>query len=309
MFQRTFKSISELLKEQFPFLLAAPAYMWEICFLYIPVFVILAFSLRTIENSEVVYSLQNYISLATLTYLRIFLNSFVLASITALICLLLGYPVAYYLAMRAQKLKTILLIFIILPSWTSFIIQIYSWFFLLQKGGLLSAALEAVGLIHSPQNFMNNYGATILGMVYCYLPFMIFPLYSVLEKMDKRLIEASSDLGANGFQTLRFIILPLSMPGIQIGTFLVFISAFGEFAIPDLMGGFKDMYIGRVIMEKFLLYRDWNSGAAVVMLSIVLPIVLILGVYFLYTLFSRLVSYSEEFDSVSEEGGFYEKGD
>ncbi len=306
MLSRTFRSFIDLLKDQLPFMLAAPAYMWEICFLYVPVFVILAFSLRTTMSSVVAYSLQNYISLGTLTYVHILFNSLALASLTALICLLLGYPVAYYLAMRAQRMKNILLIFIILPSWTSFIIQIYSWFFLLQKGGLVSDMLQAIGLIGSPQNFMNNYGATLLGMVYCYLPFMIFPLYSVLEKMDKKLIEASGDLGANGFQTLRYVILPLSMPGVQIGTFLVFISAFGEFAIPDLMGGFKDMYIGRVVMEKFLLYRDWNSGAAVVMLSIILPMALILGVYVLSRLFSRFVSYAEEFDEILEEGEFYE---
>lgn len=267
------------LNQSLPFIMTVPALLWQTFFLGIPVFVITLYSFLNRDAGVYHGTLQNYASLFSPLYAQIILNSVVLSLITTGLCLLIAYPVAYYLATRAGKYKNILLVFLILPSWTSFIIQVYSWFYLLQKNGLFSRLLEWLKITKEPINMLNTYGATILGMVYCFLPFMIFPLYSVLDKMDKRLLEASSDLGATTWQTFRYIIFPLSASGIKVGCLLVLIPAFGEFAVPDLMGGFKEMYVGRVVMEKFLLYRNWFSGAAVVMMTIVLPLLVLTLVY------------------------------
>ena len=270
--------VKEFLRTHWLFLLSMPAYLWQAYFLFIPLLFIFAYSVMSFDTSTMI-TLRHYGALFTSTYAHIFYNSCLLSALTGGLCLLIAFPVAYYLAVRAKRLKNVLLVFLILPSWTSFIIQIYSWFYLLQKNGIFSSLLFSAGLTSEPINLLNCYGATILGMVYCYLPFMVFPLYTVLAKMDPRLLEASADLGASRLQTFWRVVLPLSWSGIKVGSLLVMIPAFGEFAIPDLMGGFKDVYVGRSIMEKFLLYRDWYSGAAVVMMAIVIPLLLSVGIY------------------------------
>lgn len=265
-------------KELLPYVAALPSFLWQCYFLCVPLVFIFFYSITTAEGGWTLTSIHYRALLAT-TYATIIWNSFLLASLTGALTLLIAYPVAYYIAVYAGKHKNLFLLLLILPSWTSFIVQVYSWFFVLQREGVLSRILVQFGITAEPWNFLNNYGATIFGMTYCFLPFMLFPLYSVLERMDKRLLEASADLGANRWQTFCRIVLPLSLPGIKVGLFLVMVPAFGEFAIPDLMGGFRDMYLGRVVMEKFILYRDWYSGAATVMLSILFPLGLIGLVY------------------------------
>lgn len=302
---------------------ALPAYLWEIYFLFLPIVFILAYSI-IIDNSAsggvggsqagILQSIKNgmltlghYQKLFTPVYLKILWNSTVLAVLTASITLVIAYPIAYYIALHAKKYKNLFIVFLILPSWTSFIIQIYSWFFVLQKGGILSSFLKNIGLVNYELNFLNSFGATLLGMVYCYLPFMVLPIYTVLERMDKRLLEASADLGANKFVTFWRVIFPLSLSGIKVGLFLVMIPAFGEFAIPDLMGGFKDIYLGRVVMEKFLLYRDWHSGAAVVMLSILFPLLLVSGIVLLriiYRVINKSLSNTDDEDQHGEDDNF-----
>jgi ABC-type spermidine/putrescine transport system permease subunit I len=273
--------------EQVPFLLSLPAFLWQMYFLLIPLLFIARYSVVTSSGE---WTIQNYAELFQSSYLHIILNSCLFACITAALCLLIAYPVAYYLAMRAGRWKTVLLVFLILPSWTSFIIQIYSWFYLLQKKGLFSNFLYAMGWTSEPLSFLNNYSASVLGMVYCYLPFMILPLYTVLEKMDKRLLEAAADLGANRWKAFTSVVFPLSQSGIQVGLALVMVPAFGEFAIPDLMGGSKNVSVGRVIAEKFLFFRDWHSGASVVMLSFFIPVAIVALFYLirqLYTVLTR----------------------
>lgn len=268
--------LKALCADHLPFMLVLPAYLWQMYFLAIPLALITGFSLFfKAPSAGWTLTLSHYASLMTPTYAGIIWNSAMLAIITATLCLLVAFPVAYYLAVKAGRWKNTLLVFLILPSWTSFIIQIYSWFFLLQKGGLFSRLFWMLGLTVQPVSFLNSYGATVLGMVYCFLPFMILPLYTVLEKMDNKLLEASADLGANRWQTFTNIVLPLSRSGMKVGMVLVMVPAFGEFAIPDLMGGFKDLYLGRVIMEKFLVFRDWHTGAAAVMLSFLIPLCII----------------------------------
>ena len=261
-----------LCADHFSFFISAPALLWQVYFVLVPLALISGVSLVMWNGARWTLTVHHYVGLADIMYLKILINSVVLALITALVCLLLAFPVAFYLAVKARRWKNMMLVFLILPSWTSFIIQIYSWFFLLQKRGVFSAFFYRVGLSTEPLSFLNSYGATILGMTYCFLPFMILPLYTALERMDKKLLEASADLGASWWQTFYNIVLPLSASGIKTGVILVTIPAFGEFAIPDLMGGCKDLYLGRTIMEKFLVFRDWHSGAALVLVAFFLPL-------------------------------------
>lgn len=272
--------LKALCAQHAPFVLALPAYLWQVYFLAIPLSLIAGFSLVRLHSQGWEFTFCHYTSLWSSLYLQILCNSLVLSTVTAFLCLIVAYPIAYYLAIRARRFKNTLLVFLILPSWTSFIIQIYSWFYLLQRGGVFSSLLCRLGITAQPLSFLNSYGATVLGMVYCFLPFMVLPLYTALERMDKKLLEASADLGANKWQTFTNIVLPLSRSGVKVGLILVMVPAFGEFAIPDLMGGFKDLYVGRVIMEKFLMFRDWYAGSAVVMISFLIPIFLIGAVHF-----------------------------
>lgn len=289
--------LKKLLRAQWPFLVSIPAYTLQVFFLFIPLLFILAYSMRSMENGGLLW-LGNYTALFTVTYGSVLWNSCLLAMVTGFLCLLVAYPVAFYLAIRAKRLKNTLLIFLILPSWTSFIIQTYSWFYLLQKRGVFSTFLYSMGWTSEPVSFLNNYAATVFGMVYCYLPFMVFPIYTVLAKMDKRLLEASADLGASRWQTFRRIVLPLSWSGIRVGMFLVMVPAFGEFAIPDMMGGFKDIYVGRAIMEKFLIYRDWYSGAAIVMVAIVIPFLITLAMSMIASVRRHWHNAEEDADAV-----------
>lgn len=277
--------------DELHFIFACPAILWQCIFLFVPLLMLALYSivdylpaLHTYQFTFAYYS-QIFNSL----YFRVILRSFFLASLTACICLLIAYPVAYYLAMKGPKrFKTFLLVALILPSWTSLIVQIYAWFFLLEKNGFISRALQALKIISPQGHLLNNYFAIVLGMISCYLPFMILPLYAVLEKMDKRYIEASADLGADRIQTFMRIELPLSMPGVYAGFLLVFIPAFGEFAIPLLLGGAKYLFWGSVIVDKFLQSRDWRSGAALALIGIMLPIILMTICYVTSTLIKKV---------------------
>ncbi len=273
---RTVNQVRHFAQYQGPFILGLPAFLWQTYFLLVPLVFIMVISLvADTAAGDWHLTFDHYLSLFSCMHFKVMLNSALLACITGALCLLIGYPVAYYLALKSKRLKQVLLVFLILPSWTSFIIQIYSWFYLLQKRGLFSSFFYALGWTSEPISLLNNYSATVLGMVYCYLPFMVLPLYTVLEKMDKRLLEAAADLGASPWKTFTTIVLPLSMSGIRVGLALVMVPAFGEFAIPDLMGGVKEMYLGRIVFEKFILFRDWHSGAAVVMISFLVPLAVV----------------------------------
>lgn len=273
-------NVRQILADHGPFLLGVPAFLWQLYFLVVPLLFIVVISLmRDMSIGDWGLTFAHYASLLSGMHAKVIFNSALLACITGLICLLVGYPVAYFLALRSKRLKQALLVFLILPSWTSFIIQIYSWFYLLQKRGLFSSFFYAMGITSEPVSLLNNYSATVLGMVYCYLPFMVLPLYTVLEKMDKRLLEAAADLGASPWRAFMTIVLPLSVPGIRVGLALVMVPAFGEFAIPDLMGGVKELYVGRIVFEKFILFRDWHSGAAIVMVSFLIPVLIVAILY------------------------------
>lgn len=274
--------LNRILAEELPFVLACPALLWQCIFLYIPFAMLALHSVLDYMPAAGTYVLTNlyYTQIFNSLYFKVILRSFALAILTATVCFSIAYPVAYYLAMKgSKKYKTFLLFSLILPSWTSLIVQVYAWFFLLEKNGFVSRVLQGLGLISPSCHLLNNYFSILLGMVSCYLPFMILPIYAVLEKMDKSYLEASADLGANRFQTFKRIIFPLSLPGVYAGVLLVFIPSFGEYAIPTLLGGSKYVFWGNIIVDKFLRTRDWRTGAALAIVGIMFPVMLMVCGY------------------------------
>ena len=205
-------------------------------------------------------------------YLETYLSSLKISSISTILCLLLGYPIAYAIVTSTHTKKHILLMMVILPFWTSFLLRVYAWMGILSDQGLINDFLIWIGLIDTPIRLLYSHFAVYLGIVYTYVPFMILPLYANMEKLDMTLNEAAADLGAKPFITFLTVTLPLTVPGIIAGSLLVFIPATGEFVIPDLLGGGNVGMIGRLLYNEFHLNHDWPTASAV---AIVLLIVLV----------------------------------
>ncbi len=261
---RPMKRLANSFLQDIPFICSMPAIAWQIFFMVVPVGIIVYFSLI---GPEFIITLEHYRGLLHSSYILIIFRSLLLAVMTGFTAFLLAYPVSYFIAMRAKKYKTVLLFFLTLPFWVNFLVQIYAWYFLLEHNGLINTFLLKIGFISEPLMLSNSLFAIFLVMVYCYLPFMIMPLYNMLEKIDLRLLEASSDLGATPWQTFYRVTFPLSMPGVKTGLLLVMIPAFGEFVIPSLLGGGKNMLVGTLISYFFLVARNNASGAAFTCLS------------------------------------------
>lgn len=217
-------------------------------------------------------------------YAIIYLSSVKLAAISTLLCLLLGYPMAYYIARQPQRRRNLLLLGIILPFWISFLLRVYAWIGLLNTHGVINNLLLWLGLIDQPLALIYNDFAVYLGIVYSYLPFMVLPLYANLEKQNLDLQDAAADLGARRWQTFVDITLPLSRPGIIAGCLLVFIPAIGEFIIPALLGGSDTLMIGRVLWDEFFINRDWPVASAV---SVVLLLILVVPMMWFQRVQSR----------------------
>jgi spermidine/putrescine transport system permease protein len=263
--------------------LLAPAGVWYAAFFVAPLGFILVFSFLTSADYggiEYRFNLGNYPQLLTQPiYLRIFLNTMGMAFSGTVLCLLVGFPLAYFLATRAGRWKNLFLIMLIVPFWTSFLTRTYAWLILLSDNGPLAHVLVQAGLLHGDLGFLYTYKAVLMGVVYNYLPLMIFPLYVSLERLDKRLIEAAKDLGAGRLQTFWRITVPLTTPGILTGCLLVFIPLTGEYVIPAILGGAKSYMIGNLIGDEFVSAHDWAFGSALGMAVIVLLMFLI-AVYF-----------------------------
>lgn len=211
-------------------------------------------------------------------YLEAWLNSIRIALIATLAALAIGYPMAYAIAQAPAAWRIALLMLVILPFWTSFLIRVYAWIGLLSANGPVNNALLWLGLIDAPLALLRNEIAILVGIVYSYLPFMVLPLYATLARMDRSLLEAAADLGCRPFRAFLTVTLPLSLPGVLAGSMLVFVPAVGEFVIPDLLGGPGDLMIGKLLWTEFFANRDWPlaSAVAVVMLAVVVaPIVLL----------------------------------
>ncbi|WP_298012473.1 ABC transporter permease subunit [uncultured Aquabacterium sp.] len=219
-------------------------------------------------------------------YFKTYLNSLKYAAVTTALCLLIGYPFAYFMARASKSTQPGLVMLVMLPFWTSFLLRVYAWKGLLSEGGWVAQALQAsgiepllaqVGLIPAPGQLMNTPFSLVIGMVYTYLPFMVLPLYANLSKMDLRLLEAASDLGATPWVAFWRVTVPLSRPGILAGAMLVFIPCVGEFVIPELLGGPSTLMIGRVLWDEFFANNDWpmaSSVAVVMILLIIVPLAL-----------------------------------
>ncbi|GAA4532824.1 ABC transporter permease subunit [Chelativorans composti] len=209
-------------------------------------------------------------------YIKSYLSSLKFAAISTLLTLLIGYPIAYGMARAPENMRSYLVMLVILPFWTSFLIRIYAWIAILKPEGLLNQFLMWLGVINQPLIILNTDWAIYIGIVYSYLPFMVLPLYAALEKMDHSLIEAAQDLGCTPTKAFWTVTFPLSLPGVVAGSMLVFIPAVGEFVVPDLLGGSDTLMIGKTLWTEFFANRDWPVASAVailLLLILVLPIV------------------------------------
>jgi len=209
-------------------------------------------------------------------YVKAYLSSLKFAAISTVLALLIGYPLAYGMTRAPENLRTIFLMMVILPFWTSFLIRIYAWVAILKPEGLLNQFLLSLGIIKQPLIILNTDLAIYIGIVYSYLPFMVLPLYAALEKMDNSLVEAAQDLGCTPIKAFWKVTFPLSLPGVLAGSMLVFIPAVGEFVVPDLLGGSSTLMIGKTLWAEFFVNRDWPVASAVailLLLILVLPIV------------------------------------
>lgn len=223
-------------------------------------------------------SVENYAALTQdRLYVASYLKSLQIAAVSTLLLLLIGYPIAYAMARAPARLQSVLLLLVILPFWTAFLIRVYAWMTILQRDGLFNQALVGLGIVDAPVVWLATDTAVYLGIVYSYLPFMVLPLYASLEKMDATLLEAAADLGCPPWQTFWRITVPLSLPGVTAGTLLCFIPIVGEFVIPDLLGSSSTLMIGQTLWTEFFANRDWPlaSAVAIVMLALLVgPIVL-----------------------------------
>lgn len=247
-------------------LLLAPLLAWVVAFVVAPTAIMLVYSfLRRGTLGGVVweFTLDNYTAVADPTYLTIVIRSIVFAAITTVLCLAMGYPVAYVIGRASEERRNLLLMLVMVPFWTSFLIRTYAWVTILKNQGLLNSILLGLGLVSEPLGLLYTRGAVILGLVYTFLPFMILPIYSSVEKLDGALIEAALDLGAGPLRAFARVIVPLTQPGIAAGVLLVFVPALGIYAVNDILGGGRVDMIGNIIENQFKgNARNWPFGAA-----------------------------------------------
>ena len=274
-------------------LLTAPAMLVLLVFLLAPLAIMFLVSiLQSGDYGGVVwgqYSLDAYINFLyerdlddswvfNTDYLQIFQRSLLLSLLTTAGCLLIGFPTALYLALQSERKRNLLLFLVTVPFWTNLLVRTYAWILLLRNGGLVDAGLQGVGLTEQPLGLLYTDTAVIIGLLYCFLPFMVLPIYTSLEKLDWRLVEAAFDLGANRFQALKRFIIPLSMPGIIAGVMLVFIPSLGNYIIPELLGGGKSLMIGNLIQLQFGQSRNWPFGAAISVVLLALMMLVLMGI-------------------------------
>ena len=269
-------------------IIAAP-FAWLFIFLFIPFLLVLKISFADLQFGVPPYTpliefkeetlnwslhLRGYILLfSDNLYLATYLSSVKMALITTLLCVLVGYPMAYYIARSNPRIRNYLLLAVILPFWTSLLLRVYAWVGILRNDGILNSLLMWAGITDAPLEIYRTDLAVYIGLVYAYLPFFILPLYASLVKLDTRLLEAAYDLGARPFTAFRKVTLPLSMPGIISGSMLVFIPAVGEYVVPEMLGGANTLMMGRVMWGEFFNNSDWPMAAAVTCVMVLLLIV------------------------------------
>lgn len=286
------RSISRRMPKGRHFVIGVP-FVWLFMFFLLPFIIVLKISFAEADVAippyteiyawaeqqlSIVINLSNYIFLSEDDlYLAAYLGSLQMAFFSTLLCLLIGYPMAYAIARADKDMQTVFLLLIMMPTWTAILIRVYAWMGILSSNGLLNSLLLSLGLIDDPIRILNTNVAVYIGIVYSYLPFMVLPLYANLVKHDQSLLEAASDLGSSTYNSFWKITVPLSKNGIIAGCMLVFIPVVGEFVIPELLGGPETLMIGKVLWQEFFNNRDWPvaSALAVVMLAVlIIPIIL-----------------------------------
>ncbi|SQB57602.1 spermidine/putrescine ABC transporter [Clostridium perfringens] len=255
---------------------AYPYVVWSAIFIVIPLLLIVFFSFTSKVDGRFVFSFENFQRLFEPIYFTVFIRSIWLAVLSTVSCLILGYPIAYIISKLPIKRRNMLILLFILPMWMNFLLRTYAWMSILGRDGLINTLLGYIGI--GPIKMLYTDGAILLGMVYNFLPFMVIPIYTVLIKIDKNLVNAAYDLGANKAQAFRKIILPLSIPGIISGITMVFMPAVSNFVIPSLLGGGKYMLVGNLIEQQFTTIGNWNFGSA---LSIFMMILILISMAFM----------------------------
>ncbi len=245
----------------------APTVIWLVALVAAPMALMLVYSLAVQIAPDSPwpqgFTLAHYSRLLDPLYLRIFVRSVVQAALATLLSLLLGYPLAYYIARSPMQRRGRLLLLVVIPFWTNFLVRTYALMVLMRAQGVINSLLMAIGVIDDPLPLLYNEAAVQVGLVYTLLPLLVLPLYANLEKLDERLLAAAQDLGANPWTAFWSVTWPLSRPGVLVGGMMVFISAFGMYLVPDLMGGARSVMIGNLIQNQFLQARNWPFGAAV----------------------------------------------
>ncbi|MBW9151548.1 ABC transporter permease [Clostridium estertheticum] len=255
-----------------------PISFWMLFFVAIPLLYIVFISfMQRGDDGSIVYisTISNYTRMARPLYVKVFLDSIVVAFVTTLFTLVFGYPFAYF-ATKIKKYKILVMLLIMAPFLTNSLIRTYGWIVILSTNGILNHALLITGIIKEPLKMLYSYGSVMIGMIYTMFPFMVLPLYNSIDKMDRAYIEAAKDLGSSRWKTFRTVTVPLTMPGIVAGCILVFVPSVGLFFIPDLMGGSNVMLIGNLIENQFMGANDWPFGAALSIVMIFISLILIL---------------------------------
>ncbi len=258
----------------------APSALLMLATIAVPLGIICVYSVLSrgaYGGVELPWTFENYTRLVDPLYGAIFVRSFVLAGVATVLCIVLGFPLAMFIA-HAGARKNLYLSLVILPFWTSFLIRLYAWIFLLRDTGLINTVLLAAGVIREPLPLLYNNGAVVLGLVYGFLPFAVLPLYATLERLDRSLLEAAADLGARPIVVLFRVTLPLCAPGIGAAAILVFVPCLGTYITSDLLGGSKTILIGNLVQNQFTTARDWPFGAAVSIVLIMVAVLLLLAV-------------------------------
>ena len=252
--------------------LATPYAIWSVLFIVIPLILIVFFSFTKQVDGRYMFTLDNFDKFFNVMYFKVVRRSLVLAFISTVLCLIVGYPTAYIISKAKPSRRATLLLLCILPMWMNFLLRTYAWSAILGKNGFINTLLGMVGL--GPINILYTDAAVLLGMVYNFLPFMILPIHTILSKMDQDLINAAKDLGANNFQVFTKVIFPLSLPGVISGITMVFMPAVSTFVISKLLGGGQFYLIGNLIEQEFMSVGDWHFGSAI---SIFMMIIILIS--------------------------------
>lgn len=250
---------------------ASPYIVWSTLFIVIPLIIIVLFSFTQETASGYSFTLENFKRVLNSQYISVFKRSLILAFESTVLCLILGYPVAYFISKMKSNKRNILIMLFIVPMWMNFLLRTYAWLPILGKNGVINNFLSAIGL--NTINILYTDAAVLLGMVYNFLPFMILPIYTVLIKMDNSLIDAAADLGANKRQIFTKVIFPLSMPGVITGITMVFMPAVSTFVISRLLGGGQYMLLGNLIETQFTTMGDWNFGSALAIFMMIIILI------------------------------------